>query len=274
MRRLRRSCRIASAVSGVPPRSTPRGTDSRPKESCSRCRCARRCGACRRGAAAAGVDDGPEIAFRLEEKRAVAFGRGHQPDRHSRDDAEVRLGEEAVERRADAPARHRTPCRESAEACLDALARRQNDFEATRVARVFSHWRVPETALQGIADDAAFGARAGRVHPQLRPSLAQQLVKLPLGDAGLDGDVCQLLVEVDDVVQAAEVEDDRVAHRRARAISPVTSGADWIEGHLERFAMRTHSWTSWCLPGSYRDDCGACETSRRASRIVAVSTET
>ena len=72
--------------------------------------------------------------------------------------------------------------------------------------------RVAEAALHRVADQAAVRA-ARRSRPSKAAScwLREEVVQLLLGDAGLDGDVGEVFVEVDDAVQSAEIEEDAVS---------------------------------------------------------------
>src|SRR5689334_13902802 len=119
----------------------------------------------------------------------------HQPDRHARDDAQIRLEEEAVERGTAAPFVYRSSLAvgKAAEARLDTLARRQHNLEATGERGMFAIWRVAEAALERVADNAAIGTRAGGIHPQAGTLRPKKLVQLPLRNTGLDRDVRQRL---------------------------------------------------------------------------------
>jgi hypothetical protein len=89
---------------------------------------------------------------------------------------------------------------------------------------------MTEPSLHHIPDKAAIRTGAGCVHPQTRFSLFEKGVELPLSDAGFDGNVCEFFIELDDTIQAAEIEDGAVVGRgNTRPISPVLSAADWIE---------------------------------------------
>src|SRR5262245_14503903 len=111
-----------------------------------------------------------------------------------------------------------------AEPGLDAFPCRQDDLEPARGAAVIAQWRVAETAFERIADDAAVRTRACCVHPESRTLIAEEGKELPLRDARLKCDVGQLFAEVDNSIQSTEVDEDAVAHRSARSISPILPG--------------------------------------------------
>ena len=181
------------------------------------------------------VDDRrePGLVAAHEEERLEMLRRRHQPHRHPGDDAEVRLREQAVEGRPDAPAaeRRRTGARKPAESRFEALAVRQHHLVPARIRAVVAHGRVAEAALEGVADHAAIGAGARGVHPEPGTALLEVGVQLALGHTGLDRHVGQLLVERDDAVHAAEIDEHAVARGNARPVAPVLAGAERVERH-------------------------------------------
>ena len=105
------------------------------------------------------VDHRPEVVVTRHHHpaRQVALRLGHQPDAHLRDDAEVRLEEEAVERRPEAPLVDvpGAAVRDGARAGAHELAVREHDLQAAGVGRVLAVRRVPDAVLERVADHAA-----------------------------------------------------------------------------------------------------------------------
>src|SRR5262245_40265271 len=150
----------------------------------------------------------------IEQKGAEALGCRHDRHAHPRHDSEARLREQPIQRRAHAPGaqRSRPGLVESSKSGLDTFTSRQHDLEGTGVAAMVTHWCVAKSPFERISDDAASGTRAGRVHPESGTARLQELVELLLGDTGLDRDVCEFFVEIDDTVQSAEIEERTVAN--------------------------------------------------------------
>ena len=173
----------------------------------------------------------PVLAIGHEEEGLKVLGLRHEPHRHACDDAEVRLREQPVNGGPDSPPAERAGPRrrEPRETRIDAVAGRQHDLEAADVRAVIAHGRVAEPSLERVADDAAIGARAGRVHPEPRTSISEKREELPLCHAGLERDVRQRLVEIQDAVQTAQVEQHPIRHRNPGAVSPVLARAERID---------------------------------------------
>ena len=95
------------------------------------------------------------------------------------------------------------------------LAVGEHHFEGAHVREVIAVRRVAEAALHRVADEAAGRAGAGGVHPQPRSALAEIVVQLLLGDAGLDRDVRERFAEVHDPLHAG---------RRSRMTLPSEAG--------------------------------------------------
>ena len=78
-----------------------------------------------------------------------------QPDRHPRDDAHVRLCEQTIEIRSDAPARRSRGLRvrKSGEPCLDAFTRRQDDLECADMSEAVAVRAGSQPALDHVADE-------------------------------------------------------------------------------------------------------------------------
>src|SRR5690606_19858243 len=86
--------------------------------------------------------------------------------------------------------------------------------------------RASRAALEGVADEAA-PAGIGAVDPEPQAALADVAVEIEVADAGLDERVREILVDLDDLVHALQVEHDAagVDGRRA-AVGEVAAGRD------------------------------------------------
>ena len=181
-----------------------------------------------------GFDHSSQVLFTgaLEEECLRVFGSRHQPDRHAGDDAQIRLRKEAVKHRTDTPAVDLCGfgMRKAAESRFDALSGRQDHLETADVGEMVAIRCVPEASLHGVADQAALGTGAGRVHPQMRLPGGQEFKKLALADARFDRYVSEILIEVDDAVHAAQIQQSAIVGRRnPRAVAPVLAAADGIK---------------------------------------------
>ena len=87
-------------------------------------------------------------------------------------------------------------------------------------------------ALEDIAEDAGVRPGGGRVQPPGRTGRAQVLGELTLRDPRLDDGIPQFLVDGDDPVQGAQVEDDLARGDRAGvAPTPILAAADRVQRH-------------------------------------------
>src|SRR4029078_4292135 len=100
----------------------------------------------------------------------------------------------------------------------------QHYFEAAYLREVVSIRRVPQTALHGVADQAAIRTGTGRFHPQAGLALLQELMQSRLRNTWLHRHISEFFAEIDNAVQTAEIEDRGAIDRRnARAGTPIIS---------------------------------------------------
>src|SRR5262245_15177210 len=95
------------------------------------------------------------------------------------------------------------------------------------------HRRVSEAAFEGIPDNAAVWARPRRIHPEFRVPFDKKLMQLALRDTRFDGDVRQLLVEIENPVEPRKIEQHAIPRRHTRTIAPVLAAADRIDWNQE-----------------------------------------
>ena len=167
--------------------------------------------------------------------RQVALRLRHQPDAHLGDDAEVRLEEEAVERRPEAPPVHvpGSAVRDGAHARAHQLAVREHHLQPARVGGVIAVGRVAEAVLQGVADHAA-PPEIGHGDPQLVARRAHRLVQVEEAHARLDDRIGGVAVDLEHAVHPPQVHDDGPAHARRRAAVAVVPA---LRAHPERDAV-------------------------------------
>src|SRR5205823_2763344 len=80
----------------------------------------------------------------------------------------------------------------------------------------------------------AIGAGSCCVHPKPRFPLFKQRVKLALSDARLDSYVSKIFIELNDAIQATEInESGPVGRRHTRSIAPVFAATDRINRNLK-----------------------------------------
>ena len=108
-----------------------------------------------------GLNDRPELGLVVaaEQKGFKVGGSGHEPDGHAGDDAEVRLGEEAIEKGADTPTIERPGdgMGKPTIAGFDDVTGWQNDFEPAGLREMVAVRGVAEAAFHGVADEAGIG---------------------------------------------------------------------------------------------------------------------
>src|SRR5262245_11731176 len=122
------------------------------------------------------------------------FGCRHQPDADLGDDAEVGLGEQAVQIRADAPLieiRGFGVWIVSKPGAQD-VTRRDHDLHSTLSEKVVAVWADAEAPLERVAKDAASGTRTGRTQRERDLARLKVLVELPLRHPGFDDGVREL----------------------------------------------------------------------------------
>ena len=167
---------------------------------------------------------------------AVRFGLRHQPKAHLRDDAEIRLAEQARDIRPEAVlvVGPRGVVGERGHAGAHELAVRQHDLHAAVAAEVIAILaeRVADAVIERVADDAA-PTGVGRIDPELELALLNVAVEIEVDDAGLDDRAAAPFVDGDDAVHALQIDDDAARQdRRRAAVAQVLARRDRVQRQL------------------------------------------
>ena len=174
---------------------------------------------------AQGLDESGQVVVApdAEPERHVALRHRHQPHAHLRDDPEVRLHEERVERGSEASLVH-VPGPVSghrAHAGAEQLAARQHDLHPARGRHVGAGREVRRAVLERVADDAA-PAEVGHRHHEAGPGRAERVVEVEPADARLDDGVRAVLVDLEHAVHPPQAhEHGPVEARRGSAVAVV-----------------------------------------------------
>jgi hypothetical protein len=164
---------------------------------------------------------------RAQPEGHVALRPRHQPDAELRDNSEVRLHEQLVERRAEtalvdmpgAVVRHRS------HAGAEQLAVCEHDLHAAVGGHVLRLGKVCGSVLEEVADHPAPAQVGDRDH-QLVAAGLDRVVEVEPADAGLDDAVGELLVDLEHSVHVPERDDHRAFEaRRGPAVAVVHPAA-------------------------------------------------
>ena len=181
---------------------------------------------------------------------------GHEPESHFDDDAETRLGEDAVVVGSEAvveqlPAFVRfllvRRCvwvsfgiRQGAHAGADQVSVRQDDLETRVHHPVIAVRSVPDTAFDGVADDRP-AAEVWHVQPHAVPELVllEIVVQVEEGDSGLHESEGAVDIHFEDPVHvAAEIEANATGHAwTGTAVSYIPSDRKGPDRDLELVAQ-------------------------------------
>ena len=172
------------------------------------------------------VDDGGKVVVPpdAQPERHVALRLRHEPHAHLRDDAEVRLHEELIGRRAE-PALVHVPgaaARQRAHARAHDLAVREHDLHAALRAHVDAVRQVRGAVLERVADDAP-PADVGHREHELVAARLDRLVQVEPAHARLDDRIPELLVDLEHAVHPPQAHEHRSLHARRRAAVPVVA---------------------------------------------------
>ncbi len=173
------------------------------------------------------VDHRDEVVVARERDlaRPEALGLGHEPEAQLRDDPVVGLHEQAVQRRAEAALVDvpRAPVADRTHPGAYQVAVGQQHLQAADGGRVLAVRRLAEAALERVADDAA-PSQTGCRHPQRVAALAQVRVEIEERHAGLQQRVAEVVVDLEDPVHPAELDDHGAAHAwRGAAVAQVAA---------------------------------------------------
>ena len=164
-----------------------------------------------------------QIGFRLRE----------QVKPHLRDHAEVALGEQAVDVRAETVAVFApgVGAGQGAHAGAHQLAVRQDHFHAAVRNEMVAIGapRIADAMIERVADHAA-PARVRAVDEHLQVAVLDVAVQVEVGHARLDDGVVALVVDLDDAVHALEIEHDAAGEVGCgTAVAEVAAGRDRID---------------------------------------------
>ena len=192
-------------------------------------------------------DDAPEgeLAVRIDDCRHVGLVRDlkneglmtlrrrHQPDPGPGHHAQIRLGEQALEIRTDAPLMGMPGVKALSRASgADHLAVREHDFQPAEVAEMIAVRRLAHTTLDRVADHAALRSAVDAVDPQLVAVLGKMGVELFIGHARFDDGVGKFLIDLEDAIHPLEDHNHRaVGAGECRRVTPVAPLAGRPHGY-------------------------------------------